>query len=137
MTEHPGYRPNGPTDETGQPPPPLPAYVPPASPSPVPEADAELRARAAKSLADRKDFTVHLTVYWVVMAFLVVIWLVTAGWGSYFWPIWPMLGWGLGLVLHGLSLTWDQEPTEDQIEAEARRIAQKRGQLPPGSTPSD
>lgn len=38
-----------------------------------------------------------LTPYVVVNVFLVLIWAV-GGFG-YFWPIWPILGWGLGVVL--------------------------------------
>jgi class 3 adenylate cyclase len=45
---------------------------------------------------------IHLTVYLLVNAFLVGIWAVTSG--GYFWPVWPILGWGLGLALHGAPL---------------------------------
>ncbi len=38
-----------------------------------------------------------LAPYLAVNLFLVVIWAV-GGFG-YFWPIWPILGWGLGVVL--------------------------------------
>ena len=36
------------------------------------------------------------------MALLVTIWLLTTP-GGYFWPVWPMLGWGIGLASHGLA----------------------------------
>jgi hypothetical protein len=49
--------------------------------------------------ARRDDFDEHLRSYLAVMALLVVIWALT-GMG-YFWPVWPMLGWGIGLVSHG------------------------------------
>jgi hypothetical protein len=35
----------------------------------------------------------------MVMVLLVVIWAVTGA--GYFWPVWPMLGWGIGLFSHG------------------------------------
>ncbi len=38
-----------------------------------------------------------LTPYLVVNLFLILVWAVS-GFG-YFWPIWPILGWGLGVVL--------------------------------------
>lgn len=41
----------------------------------------------------------ELRAYIVVMALLVAIWIVT-GLG-YFWPIWPMLGWGFALLAGG------------------------------------
>ena len=47
----------------------------------------------------RAEFRDHLRSYLGVMALLVAIWALT-GMG-YFWPIWPMLGWGLAFVLPG------------------------------------
>ena len=49
-----------------------------------------------------KSFRAHATSYLLVMALLVTIWLLTTP-GGYFWPIWPMLGWGIGLASHGLA----------------------------------
>lgn len=52
--------------------------------------------------------------YLLVNAMLVAIWFFTApDIRSYFWPIWPMMGWGVGLAFHyfrayhgnGLSMT--------------------------------
>jgi hypothetical protein len=47
----------------------------------------------------RDGFREHLTSYLAVMALLVAIWALT-GMG-YFWPIWPALGWGVGIISHG------------------------------------
>lgn len=41
----------------------------------------------------------HVTGYAVVMALLLGVWLLTTP-GGYFWPVWPMLGWGIGLLKH-------------------------------------
>jgi hypothetical protein len=38
----------------------------------------------------------HIRTYLAVVALLWVIWLVTGA--GYPWPIWPMLGWGIGVV---------------------------------------
>jgi Domain of unknown function (DUF1707)/2TM domain len=46
----------------------------------------------------RAEFAEHLRTYVLVMALLVAIWALT-GMG-YFWPVWPALGWGIGLVSH-------------------------------------
>jgi hypothetical protein len=51
---------------------------------------------------ERREFGEHLRVYVSIMALLVVIWALT-GMG-YFWPIWPILGWGLGIVSHANAL---------------------------------
>ena len=41
----------------------------------------------------------HLHTYLSVMALLVAIWFLTSPFG-YFWPIWPAMGWGVGLAIH-------------------------------------
>ncbi len=40
----------------------------------------------------------HFTTYVLVMLLLVGIWAVTGA--GYFWPIWPMMGWGIGVACH-------------------------------------
>ena len=50
----------------------------------------------------RRSLRGHAGSYFMVMGLLVAIWLLTSP-GHYFWPIWPMLGWGIGLVSHALS----------------------------------
>ncbi len=40
----------------------------------------------------------HLRSYLMVMALLVAIWALTGA--GYFWPVWPMLGWGIGVLSH-------------------------------------
>lgn len=46
----------------------------------------------------RAGFKWGLFSYLIINAFLTVIWFFTSGIGSYFWPIWAMLGWGVGLA---------------------------------------
>lgn len=48
----------------------------------------------------RAELSGHLRAYVGVMVLLVGIWLSVAltGGGWYPWPVWPALGWGLGLV---------------------------------------
>jgi hypothetical protein len=71
--------------------------------------DAALAARTLDELAELKrdlptppqsDFGEHLRVYAAVQLLLVAIWAVTGA--GYFWPVWPFMGWGIGLVLHGV-----------------------------------
>jgi class 3 adenylate cyclase len=47
-------------------------------------------------------FRIHLTVYIVVNVMLIGIW--AASGGGYFWPVWPILGWGIGLGCHAAPL---------------------------------
>jgi hypothetical protein len=62
--------------------------------------------------------------YVAVNAFLVVLWAVT-GRGS-FWPIWPILGWGIGLGFQAMALNKrDSGPSAAQVQAEVDRLRQK------------
>ena len=47
----------------------------------------------------RAGFKWSFLSYLLVNTMLVAIWYLTSGPGSYFWPIWPMLGWGIGVAL--------------------------------------
>jgi hypothetical protein len=46
------------------------------------------------------DLRAHLVAYVAVNLALIAVWALTGA--GYFWPIWPLLGWGLGVVSHAL-----------------------------------
>lgn len=49
----------------------------------------------------RAAFKRNLVAYVVVNIFLIGVWYLSGGKdGRSFWPIWPILGWGLGVVLN-------------------------------------
>ena len=45
-----------------------------------------------------KAFQAHASIFVMVNLFLIAIW--AAAGAGYFWPIWPILGWGLGVGIH-------------------------------------
>ena len=47
----------------------------------------------------RARFKQTCIAYIFVNAFLVTVWYFTSGGDLYFWPKWPILGWGLGLAI--------------------------------------
>ena len=97
----------------------------------LPASEVELRRRAAKRLKRKQELRQHAMSYTIVIGALWLIW-VFAGRG-YPWPIWPMLGWGIGLAFHAVSLRWDEGPSEDQISREAERLREldrRRGTSP-------
>jgi hypothetical protein len=78
----------------------LPVRFQPTAPVPTAES-ASVPRTAAPPVPSHQLFRGHVTTYTTVMAFLVIIWALTGG--GYFWPIWPILGWGLPVALHGLN----------------------------------
>ena len=51
----------------------------------------------------RAAFKWSFSIYVFVNAFLVGVWYFSSGSGTYFWPVWPMLGWGIGILFQYLG----------------------------------
>ena len=79
------------------------------------------REQAIERLKEKRDFRTHVVAYVVVDAFLVLVWALTGA--GYFWPIWVIGGWSIGLVLHAWNAFGSLPITEEEIrrEMEARR----------------
>src|SRR4051794_37944176 len=45
---------------------------------------------------------IHVSIFLIVNAMLIGIW--AASGGGYFWPIWPILGWGIGRGCHAAPM---------------------------------
>ena len=86
--------------------------------------DGALRQRATKRLKKRRDFYGHILVFVLVNAFLTVIWLVTDPHG-FFWPIFPIAGWGIGVILNAWDVFRPEEFDEKRIEREMERLQEQ------------
>jgi hypothetical protein len=86
--------------------------------------------RRVKRLA---EFYRHLSMYVVVMT---IVWLISfvtmksvpKNWWAW-WPIWPTLGWGLGVLAHGLSvlpragffsMEWEEKKVRELMNRERK-----------------
>ena len=83
--------------------------------------DTVLRDRAVKRLKKRRDFYAHLLIYTLFNGTLTVIW-VLAGADGFFWPIFLILFWGIGLVMNAWDVYRPEEFTEAQIQREIARL---------------
>jgi uncharacterized membrane protein len=84
------------------------------------------RQAAIRRLSARREFRLHLAIYILVNTMLIIIWAVSGA--GYFWPIWPIGGWAIGLASHAFTVYFQRSVTEDDIHAEMRR-------QPPRDTP--
>ena len=67
----------------------------------TPAASEERLARARRRLAALKAFYVHIFIFALVLAALTVI---NAAVGGPWWVLWVLLGWGIGILAHGLTV---------------------------------
>lgn len=67
---------------------------------------ADPRRRARRDAAARRGVRIHLSAYLAVSVLMIGIWLVTAIFAGawYFWPVWPILGWGIGIISHAVPV---------------------------------
>ena len=87
-----------------------------------PTDDVELREQAIRQWRKRRDFRVHLAIYVMVNAFLVTIWAANSM--GFFWPIFPIVGWGIGIVANAFDAYSSDVPSEGEI---ARQMDRLRG----------
>ncbi|HEY2813312.1 MAG TPA: 2TM domain-containing protein [Acidimicrobiales bacterium] len=82
--------------------------------------ESEEWKQAHKRVALRRAFRTHLVVYVVINAFLIGVWALSGA--GYFWPVWVLAGWGIGLALHAWKAYGGGGGiTDADVEAELRR----------------
>ncbi|MGE5155939.1 MAG: 2TM domain-containing protein [Betaproteobacteria bacterium] len=86
----------------------------------TPRSEQELREEAVQRLKKKRDFRSHVFIYVAVNAVLVVIWAVTGA--GFFWPIFPILGWGVGVAANAWDVYGRKPISEDEIRREADRL---------------
>ncbi len=83
--------------------------------------------KAVKRVEDLKGFYGNLSAYIVVNAGLIILNLVTSP--NDIWFIWPLLGWGIGVAFHGMSVfnympflgrEWEEKKIKELMDAENR-----------------
>jgi len=90
--------------------------------------DRRLRKIAERRADAKLAFRSHVTIYLVVVAGLSVINYFTT---DYPWVLWVGVGWGIGVVAHGLATYgYASGQRERMVEAELARLRSK-GSSPP------
>ena len=93
----------------------------------LPRTPGEQRQLAIKRIKAKNDFKGHLIVYLAVNALLIVIWAMTNAGEPYpqgfFWPIFPILGWGVAVALNAYAVYRGNVYTEDRIQQELKKLS--------------
>ena len=84
----------------------------------------ELEELAKKRVQARMGLIVHASMYVVMNTGIILIWLLTGR--GYPWFMWPLLGWGIGVLAHAVTLVIGPgSPAETRaIGKELRRLRQ-------------
>ena len=98
-------------------------------------ADTLLRREALRRLKKKRDFRTHLLAYALANGFFWLIWgiVYAAADGPWFpWPLFPLAGWGIGLVFHAWDVFGRKAFSEEAVEREVARL--RSGDRRPGLT---
>lgn len=77
------------------------------------------REQARQRVEARRNLLTNFVAYLVVNAFLVGVWALSGR--GYFWPVWIIGGWGVGIVMHAWDVYGRRPITESDIDAELAR----------------
>jgi len=86
---------------------------------------AELRRLAISQLRKKRGLQAHVLAYVMVNLFLNAIWLLVMP-GGFYWPVFPLLGWGIGLAFNIWDVYRPDRPSEKDIEREMQRLSRPR-----------
>ncbi len=81
----------------------------------------QLYKQALAKVKQRKKFYRHVMTWVILSVFFVLLNLATT---DYFWAIFPILAWGIGVAFHGLQVFSD-EWEDQEIEKEYERLRRK------------
>jgi cytochrome b561 len=64
------------------------------------------RCREAARRAARRSVHAHLAAYLLMVVIVLTVWSAVAlsGGPTYFWPVWPILGAGIGVLAHAIPV---------------------------------
>jgi hypothetical protein len=84
----------------------------------------DLRELAIKRLRDKRGLQAHLLAYGTVNLFLVALWYFTTH-GGFFWPMFPIFGWGIGVIFHAWDVYFPEAFRESQVQREMDRLRRR------------
>jgi len=84
--------------------------------------------RAKKKVENLKAFYIHLIVFILVNTMFVIINVLNYEAAGHWWFVYPLIGWGVGLVAHGISVSsfgifgpnWEEKKIKQYMEKDNR-----------------
>ena len=84
--------------------------------------EEEIRDRAVESLKRKRALRTQIGMWLLISALLIVIWALTGA--DFFWPVFPIAGWGIGLLAQAWSIYGPESRpiSESDIARESDRL---------------
>ena len=74
--------------------------------------------QTATQLQRWRDFQAHVAAYLVINTAFVLIWALTGQ--GFFWPVYPLAGWGIGLSFQHFSAVVRGQITDEDVRRKLR-----------------
>jgi len=84
--------------------------------------ETELEKVAKRRVQARYGFIIHVMMYLAVNGGIFATWWLTGG--GYPWFVWPLIGWGAGIIAHALALVIGPDSSREQraVDRELQRL---------------
>jgi len=83
-------------------------------------ARAAFREQEARRIRRHRAFGLHVAVWAATNVFLIVVWAMTGA--GYPWFVFPLFGWAIGVVAHGVAAYGLADVNDIVLEREQQRI---------------
>lgn len=93
-------------------------------------AEEKLRQKARERARAKIGFYIHLTIYVIVNVLLFCIWYITLGPGGFPWFIFPLFGWGIGLIVHAVATFYGKSMEDLEERMTEQELAKLKAQEP-------
>jgi len=84
--------------------------------------EEDIYKKARERVEEKKGFFIHFSIYIIVNIMLVLIWAFASS-GGYPWFVFPLGGWGIGIIFHFLGVfvfsrqsNWEVREVEKEAE---------------------
>jgi hypothetical protein len=84
---------------------------------------AAFREREARQILKKRAFYLHLAVFVAVQVMLFVVWVMVGG--GFPWFLFPLMGWGIGIVAHGATAFLMSHPDDIVLQREQKRLSRE------------
>ena len=84
--------------------------------------------RARRHVRRLREFYIHFAIYVVVIGGIALLnWVISP---TFWWVVFPAIGWGIGLAAHGISVffedsvlgaAWEERKTRELLQREQQR----------------